>query len=256
MRSLSFLSGAMSSISMLKVSSWPRSNLLMQVKNKKTFKTCKLNADYMLLNCGHFTCLHSSAAASLLCPHWLQTQTCRSACPCLRSAHHPLPRSPRKSPGMDTFKYFSTFLLRLEQFQLIISLDTSEEPLERRASLCLCIHPCRGSNSAFRNSLVMFTHPLADGNGLRVQHIEDSGSQAVSSIFGQPALAGKDVFDPFGWHGNRQLIHQPAAVRSGPVMAKLRAGTGRLSNKFTCTHVRALLLLFPSHLDLFNLAHI
>ena len=104
----------------------------------------------------------------------------------------------------------------------------------------------------------MLTHPLADGNGLRVQHVEDSGSQAVSSVFGQPALAGKDVFDPFGWHGNRQFLHQPAALRSGPVMAKLQAGTARLS-ELTCTHVHMLsstLLLLPSHLDLFNLTHI
>lgn len=69
-----------------------------------------------------------------------------------------------------------------------------------------------------------FTYLLGDRNGLCIQHVEHSGSQTISSIFGQPALAGKDIFDPFGWHSNRQLINQPAALRSGPIMAELQGG--------------------------------
>lgn len=62
-----------------------------------------------------------------------------------------------------------------------------------------------------------------DRDGLGVQRVEHPGSQTVPSVFGQPALASKDIFDPFGWHGNRQLINQPAALRSGPIVAKLQA---------------------------------
>lgn len=72
--------------------------------------------------------------------------------------------------------------------------------------------------------MLTFTYLLGDGNGLCIQHIEYSRSQTVSSIFGQPALASKDIFDPFGWHSNRQLINQPAALRSGPIMAELQGG--------------------------------
>lgn len=93
MRSLIFLSGAMSSISMLKVSSWPRSNLFMRVK---TFNTGAFYVDLMRRCCRQATCLHSSAAASPLCCRWPQTHTCRSVCLCLRSAHPLLPRSPHK----------------------------------------------------------------------------------------------------------------------------------------------------------------
>lgn len=57
---------------------------------------------------------------------------------------------------------------------------------------------------------------------VRVQHIEQSGSQTISPVFSQPALTWKDVLDTFGWHGNRQLIHQPAALWCDTVMAKLR----------------------------------
>lgn len=42
------------------------------------------------------TCPHSSAAASPLCCHWLQTQTCRSGCLYLRSARLLLLQSPHK----------------------------------------------------------------------------------------------------------------------------------------------------------------
>lgn len=68
-----------------------------------------------------------------------------------------------------------------------------------------------------------------DGNGLGVQRVEHSGSQTIPSVFGQPALASKDIFDPLCWHGNRQLINQPAALWSGPIVAKLQAVGGTLT---------------------------
>lgn len=77
--------------------------------------------------------------------------------------------------------------------------------------------------SAWKSELV--THFLRDGNGFRIQHVENSGGQAVAAIFGQPACASKNVFDPFGWHGNGELVDQPAALGSGTVMAELREGT-------------------------------
>lgn len=55
-----------------------------------------------------------------------------------------------------------------------------------------------------------------------VQHVEQSGSQTISPVFSQPALTWKDVLDTFGWHGNRQLIHQPAALWCDTIMAELR----------------------------------
>lgn len=65
-------------------------------------------------------------------------------------------------------------------------------------------------------------HFAGDVDRAGVQHVEQSDSQTVSSVFGQPALTWKDVLDTFGWHGNRQLIHQPAALWCDTVMAKLR----------------------------------
>lgn len=75
------------------------------------------------------------------------------------------------------------------------------------------------------------TYLLGDRNGLCIQHVEHSGSQTISSIFGQPALAGKDIFDPFGWHSNRQLINQPAALRSGSIMAELQGGRETITSR-------------------------
>lgn len=80
------------------------------------------------------------------------------------------------------------------------------------------------NDCALHLHLLTLAYLLGDGNGLRIQHVEYSGGQTISSIFGQPALASKDIFDPFGWHSNRQLINQPAALRSGPIMAELQAG--------------------------------
>ena len=71
------------------------------------------------------------------------------------------------------------------------------------------------------------THPPfiqylpSDGDGLGVQHVEHSGGQPVSSILGQPTLAGKLVFEAPGGRRDGQFIHQPAALRSGSVMAQL-----------------------------------
>lgn len=66
------------------------------------------------------------------------------------------------------------------------------------------------------------THFADNVDRAGVQHIEQSGSQTISPVFSQPALTWKDVLDTFGWHGNRQLIHQPAALWCDTVMAKLR----------------------------------
>lgn len=66
------------------------------------------------------------------------------------------------------------------------------------------------------------THFADNVDRAGVQHIEQSGSQTISPVFSQPALTWKDVLDTFGWHGNRQLIHQPAALWCDTIMAKLR----------------------------------
>lgn len=114
------------------------------------------------------------------------------------------------------------------------------------------------------------TYLLGDRNGLCIQHVEHSGSQTISSIFGQPALAGKDIFDPFGWHSNRQLINQPAALRSGSIMAELQGGretitsrdVGVFFSRSMCVCERhwdsECLAAPPSlpHLDLFDLPHV
>lgn len=86
-----------------------------------------------------------------------------------------------------------------------------------------------------------------DGNGLGVQRVEHPGSQTVSSIFGQPALASKDIFDPLGWHGNRQLINQPAALWSGPIVAQLEAVGGKLTG---CVCMREYVSMWASSLCL------
>ena len=65
------------------------------------------------------------------------------------------------------------------------------------------------------------THFADNVDGAGVQHIEESGSQTISPVLSQPALTWKDVLDTFGWHGNRQLIHQPAALWCDTVMAEL-----------------------------------
>lgn len=66
------------------------------------------------------------------------------------------------------------------------------------------------------------THFAGDVDGAGVEHIEQSGSQTISPVFSQPALTWKNVLDTFGWHGNRQLVHQPAAFWCDSVMAELR----------------------------------
>ncbi len=66
------------------------------------------------------------------------------------------------------------------------------------------------------------THFADNVDRARVQHVEQSGSQTISPVFSQPALTWKDVLDTLGWHGNRQLIRQPAALWCDTVMAKLR----------------------------------
>lgn len=60
---------------------------------------------------------------------------------------------------------------------------------------------CLQHGFAFNNTST-FTDLMGDRNGFCVQHIEYSSSQPISSIFGQPALASKYIFDPFGWHSN------------------------------------------------------
>ena len=85
------------------------------------------------------------------------------------------------------------------------------------------------------------TYLLGDGNGLCIQHVEYSSSQPIPPIFGQPALASKNIFDPFGWYGNSQLINQPAALRSGPIVAELRGGRETITSSnmgvFSCVSV-------------------
>lgn len=66
------------------------------------------------------------------------------------------------------------------------------------------------------------THFAVNVDGAGVQHVEQPGSQTVSSVLRQPALTRKDVLNTFGWHGNRQLIDQPAALWCDTVMAELR----------------------------------
>lgn len=70
--------------------------------------------------------------------------------------------------------------------------------------------------------LVAVTHFAANVDHDGVQNIEQSGSETIASVFSQPALTWKDVLDTFGWHGNRQLIHKPAAFWRDTIMTKLR----------------------------------
>ena len=72
--------------------------------------------------------------------------------------------------------------------------------------------------SYFNNFL---THFADNVDGAGVQHIEQSVGQTISPVFSQPALTWKYVLDTFGWHGNRQLIHQPAALWCDTIMAEL-----------------------------------
>lgn len=71
---------------------------------------------------------------------------------------------------------------------------------------------------------------LGDGNGFCIQYIKYSRSQPIPSVFGQPALAKKSIFDPFGWHGDGQLLDEPAALRGGPVMPQLQHGDTIISS--------------------------
>lgn len=82
-----------------------------------------------------------------------------------------------------------------------------------------------------------------DRNGLGVQRVEHPGSQTVTPVFSQPALASKDIFDPLGWHGNRQLINQPAALWSGPIVAELQAVGGTLTG---CVCMRVYVSMWAS----------
>lgn len=66
------------------------------------------------------------------------------------------------------------------------------------------------------------THFADNVDSASIQHIKKSGSQTISSVFSQPAPTWKNVLDTFGWHGNRQLFHQPAALWCHTVMTKLR----------------------------------
>lgn len=59
-----------------------------------------------------------------------------------------------------------------------------------------------------------------------IQDVEDSGSEPVTHVSGQPALAGKGVHDALGGHDNGELFHQPAALRGRAVVPHL-GGTER-----------------------------
>ena len=100
--------------------------------------------------------------------------------------------------------------------------------------------------------IFIFVHLANDVDGAGVQHVEQPGGEPVPPVLCQPALTWEAVLDTFGWHGYSQLVHQPAALWSGPVVAQLewdggsrRGGeTTEGKRRWTRTKSRELHVLF------------
>lgn len=69
----------------------------------------------------------------------------------------------------------------------------------------------------------LYLHPDVHHRG--IQEVEDTGGDAISSVLSKPAIAAQCVLGALGGHGQAQLIHQPAALRRGPIMAQLGRDT-------------------------------
>ena len=69
----------------------------------------------------------------------------------------------------------------------------------------------------------LYLHPNVHHHG--IQEVEDTGGDAIASVLGEPAVAAQYVFGPLGGHGQAQLLHQPAALGGGPIMAQLGGDT-------------------------------
>lgn len=80
--------------------------------------------------------------------------------------------------------------------------------------------PCHAIHT---NRCPLYLHPDVHHHG--IQEVEDTGGDAISSVLGKPAIAAQYVFGPLGGHGQAQLLHQPAALGGGPVMAQLGGDT-------------------------------
>jgi len=95
-----------------------------------------------------------------------------------------------------------------------------------RKTLILFLHNIATERFPRFHILGAETHFAVDVDGGGVQDIDQSGGQTIAPVFSQPAVTWKAVLDTFGWHGNRQLIHQPAALWCDTVMAELRERRG------------------------------
>ena len=92
-------------------------------------------------------------------------------------------------------------------------------PCARPLHLALPL-PC---HTIHTNRYPLYLHPDVHHHG--IQEVEDTGGDAISSVLGKPAIAAQYVFGPLGGHGQAQLLHQPAALGGGPVMAQLGGDT-------------------------------
>lgn len=61
----------------------------------------------------------------------------------------------------------------------------------------------------------------ANINTVRIQDVEDSWSESITFVSGQPALTDKVIHDTFCGHDDGELFHQPAALRGGTVVPHL-----------------------------------
>lgn len=69
----------------------------------------------------------------------------------------------------------------------------------------------------------LYLHPNVHHRG--IQEVKDSGGNAISSVLGEPAIAAQCVLGAQGGHSQTQLLHQPAALGGGPIMAQLGGDT-------------------------------
>lgn len=69
----------------------------------------------------------------------------------------------------------------------------------------------------------LYLHPNVHHRG--IQEVKDSGSDTISSVLGKPAIAAQCILGAQGGHSQTQLLHQPAALGGGPIMAQLCGDT-------------------------------
>lgn len=95
----------------------------------------------------------------------------------------------------------------------------------------------------------LYLHPNVHHRG--IQEVKDSGSDTISSVLGKPAIAAQCILGAQGGHSQTQLLHQPAALGGGPIMAQL-CGDTRGCEDLGTTGKEALpaLLIIPFSLSL------